>query len=287
MSHIVAIIQARMSASRLPDKVLLDIGGRPMLQWVVERTCRAKTITHVVVATTTDPSDDPVAEFCQSQNIAFTRGSVHDVLDRYYLAARKFKAGVVVRITADCPLVDPALIDQAVCALFTPPNQALNTDHCLLTTVHWDFIANRLPQPWWRTYPLGLDTEVFTFDALERAWREATELHQREHVTPFFYEGIPVEDFRFSSNKTSFVKSESPRGFKVGLLHHHEELGHHRWTVDTPEDLKLVREIAARFSDDHFTWLDVLALIEREPGLAQINAAVQHKTHLDVDERPR
>jgi len=287
MLHTVVIIQARMSSSRLPDNVLLDIGGRPMLQWVVERTRRAKTISQVVVATTVDPSDDPVAEFCRSQDIAFTRGSVHDVLDRYYQAAKEYEADVIVRITADCPFVDPELIDESVRALLGIRYSKSNHQPQIANIQYpiFDFVANRLPQPWWRTFPIGLDIEVFTFDVLEQAWQGAKELHQREHVTPFFYEGIPVEDLHFSSTKTSFAKSESPRGYKVGLLHHHEELGHHRWTVDTPEDLALVREVTARFSDDHFTWLDVLALFEREPDLAQINAAVQHKTHLDVDER--
>ncbi len=285
--NIVAIIQARMSSSRLPDKVLLPIEGRPMLQWVVERTRRALTISNVVVATTIDPSDDPVAEICQSQEIAFTRGSVSDVLDRYYQAAKEYRADVIVRITADCPLIDPALIDQAVCAMFTSPNEARDTDQCPLTTAHWDFVANRLPEPWWRTYPIGLDTEVFTFDALEQAWGQAEASHQREHVTPYFYEDIPVEDLHFSTNKIPLAKSISPRGFKIGLLHYHEELGYHRWTVDTPEDLELVRAVAARFPEDDFTWLDVLSLIHEEPDIAHLNAAVQHKTHLDVDERSR
>ncbi|MBC8506412.1 MAG: glycosyltransferase family protein [Anaerolineales bacterium] len=285
--NIIAIIQARMSASRLPSKVLLDIAGRPMLQWVVERTRKARTISQVVVATTTDPSDDTVVDFCRSQNIAYSRGSIHDVLDRYYQAAKEFKADVVVRITADCPFIDPELLDQAVCGLFTSPSEVIDSDHCPLTTVHWDFVTNRLPKPWWRSYPIGLDTEVFTFVALEQAWQQAKELHQREHVTPYFYEGVPVEDLQFSSDKIPLGKSISPLGFKVGLLHHDEELGHHRWTVDTPEDLAFVREVASRLPKDQFAWLDVLALLEREPEIMQINADIQHKTHLDVDDRQR
>ncbi|MBL7161552.1 MAG: glycosyltransferase family protein [Anaerolineales bacterium] len=288
MLHTIAIIQARMSSSRLPDKVLLDIGGRPMLQWVVERTRRARTISQVVVATTVDPSDDPVADFCRSQDIAFARGSVHDVLDRYYQVAKECEADVIVRITADCPFIDPGLINHTVRALFSINlDVGFSVDNSQLPIANFQFVTNRLPQPWWRTYPIGLDTEAFTFGVLEQAWREANESHQREHVTPYFYDGIPVNDLHFSANKSSLATSESPRGFKVGLLHHTEELGHHRWTVDTPEDLKLVREIVTRLPDDNFTWLDVLALFKREPDLAQINATVHHKTHLDVDERPR
>lgn len=274
---VVAIIQARMSASRLPGKVLLDIGGRPMLQWVVERTQRAQSVGQVVVATTVDPSDDAVAEFCKAKGYPLSRGSVQDVLDRYYQAAKSFQADIVVRITADCPLIDPELVYQSVTVLIA--------DHRPLTTDRLHFIANRLPQPWWRTYPIGLDTEVFTFTALERAWKEAQETHQREHVTPFFYEDVPAEDLHFSDNPLPLATSQSPRGFNVGLLHHSEELGHHRWTVDTPEDLELVREIIGRLPDDKFSWLDVLAIVERNPDLMRINAQIEHKTHLDVDNR--
>lgn len=285
--NIVAIIQARMSASRLPGKVLLDIGGKPMLQWVVERTRQAKTIGQVVVATTTDLSDEPVEGFCRAEGIAFTRGSVNDVLDRYYQAANEYNADVVVRITADCPFIDPGLLDQTVGVLFISPNGNHKSDHNPLTTAYWDFVANRLPKPWWRSYPIGLDAEVFTRSALERAWQQAKELHQREHVTPYFYDDVPFEDLKFSADKVPVAKSESPKGFKVGLLHHHEELGHHRWTVDTPQDLAMVREIASRLPKDQFTWLDIIDLLEREPELTQINAEIQHKTHLDVDDRQR
>ncbi len=283
---IVAIIQARMSASRLPGKVLLDIAERPMLQWVVERTKRAKTISQVVVATTTNPSDDPVVDFCRSQNFAYSRGSVHDVLDRYYQAAKDHDTDVIVRITADCPLIDPDLVDQTVRTLFIN-NHEVNSpvDNSQLPIASFQFVTNRLPKPWWRSYPIGLDTEVFTFTALEQAWEQAKELHQREHVTPYFYEGAPVEDLQFSSDKVPFAESESPNGFKVALLHHHDELGHHRWTVDTPEDLEFVREVASRLPHDQFTWLDVLTLLESEPEIMQINADIQHKTHLDVDNR--
>jgi spore coat polysaccharide biosynthesis protein SpsF len=277
---VVAIIQARMSASRLPGKVLLDIQGKPMLQWGVERVQRADSIDQVVVATTDDPSDNPVAEFCQSQGFAISRGSVQDVLDRYYQAAQNVQASVVVRITADCPLIDPQLIDQAVITLTSSL-----TDPGPQTAAPLDFIANRLPRPWWRTYPIGLDTEVFTFAALERAWMEARKPHQREHVTPFFYEDVPAEELHFSANPVSLATAQSPRGFMVALLHHVEELGHQRWTVDTPEDLELIRQIATLLPDDEFTWRDVLELVEKYPELSQINAQIEHKTHLDVDKR--
>ena len=172
MQNTTAIIQARMSSSRLPGKVLLDIAGQPMLVRMVERARRARSIEQVVVATTTDPSDDPIEQLCAERGYDCFRGSLPDVLDRYTQAARQFEAHTIVRLTADCPLLDPAVLDLTVEAL------AGN-----------DFAANRLPPPWTRSLPIGLDVEVVTREALERAWHEAQERYQREHVLPYIYEG--------------------------------------------------------------------------------------------------
>ena len=279
----IAIIQARMSSSRLPGKVLLDLGGKPMLEWVVERTRRAQYVSEVVVATTLDPSDVPVFEFCKRTDYRVDRGSVHDVLDRYYQAARHFQADVVVRVTADCPLIDPALIDDAVRLLLSGTG-ALDL-RLKLSASRFDFVANRLPPPWGRTYPIGLDVEVITFDALERAWRTAIPKHQREHVTPFLYEGTPVDQLKYSIPNTPYSSAMTPDGQHIALLHHTPDYGDLRWTVDTPEDLELVRKIVSYFPDDTFTWKDVLALVQEHPELSRINAQIQHKTHLDVDDR--
>ncbi len=281
----IAIIQARMASSRLPDKVLLDLGGRPMLAWVVERTRRAQTVDEVVVATTLDPSDDPVFEFCKQHGYRVGRGSAHDVLDRYYQVAKHFQADIVVRITADCPLIDPALIDEAVRLLFSRTGSL--ELRARLAATHFDFVANRLPPPWGRTYPIGLDTEVFTFAALEKAWKMALAKHQREHVTPYFYEGTPIDQLKYSVPGSPYSSAMTPDGQHIALLHHTPDYGHLRWTVDTPEDLHLLREIVSRFPDDRFTWQDVLALVQNEPALTQINAQVRHKSHLDVDPRNR
>ncbi len=273
---IIAIIQARRAASRLPDKVLLDIAGEPMLVRVVERTRRATALDGVVVATTTDPFDDAIEALCQQRGYAVSRGSMYDVLDRYYQAARLFQAGVIVRITADCPLIDPDVIDETVWTLFGLRNQrndageqatgaGLIRNSQFITPV-FDFTANRLPPPWKRTYPIGLDTEVCSFAALETAWKEATQPHQREHVMPFFY--------------------EQPDRFRTLLVNYKTDLGALRWTVDTPEDLALVRQIYAQFGGrDDFSWLDVLDLVQRHPDLGQINAAVQHKDYRQTDHR--
>ncbi|NWG32928.1 MAG: glycosyltransferase family protein [Chloroflexi bacterium] len=264
--NVVAIIQGRMSSSRLPGKILADIAGQPMLQRVFIRTSRSASVSQTIFATTTDPSDDPVAEYCDFSGIPFTRGSLYDVLDRYHQSAKEAKADVVVRITADCPVIDPALIDDCV-----------NT----LLDGGYDFAANRLPPPWGRTYPIGLDTEVCTFAALERAWKEAAEPHQREHVMPYFYEGVEL----ITDNRLLHT-GISPRGFRIALLHHTTDFGDYRWTVDTPEDLEFMRQVYARFDGrDDFSWKEVLDLVHDNPNLMRINAGVQHKTLKDIDQR--
>jgi spore coat polysaccharide biosynthesis protein SpsF len=269
----IAIIQARMASSRLPDKVLLDIGGQSMLKRVVERARRAKTVDQVVVATTRDPSDDPVAAYCGQNNYLCYRGDQYDVLDRYYQAARQFNAGVIVRITADCPVLDPEVVDDTVNIFLgadPPADRRLmirelgKADENL--RFPYAFVANRLPPPWGRTYPIGLDTEVCSFEALEIAWKEADQPHQREHVMPFFYDHL--------------------ERFGVLLVDFEEDHGEMRWTVDTPADLELIRQIFALFGErDDFSWLEILSLFKRRPELAQINAAIRHKTYNEIDNR--
>lgn len=271
--NIIAIIQARMGASRLTGKVLLDIEGEPMLVRVIERTRRAKSLTEVIVATSLDKSDDPIKQLCEARGYLCFRGSLRDVLDRYYQAARAYSADVVVRITADCPIIDPGVIDQTVAAFWGYGNQLITESEQpgkitspteVSSPPAWDFAANRLPPPWKRTFPIGLDTEVSTFSALERAWNEAILPHQREHVMPYLY--------------------EQKERFRVLVVNHDPEYGHLRWTVDTPQDLELLRQIYAHFKGrDDFSWLEVLELIDREPHLAMINAEVKHKAVTDID----
>jgi spore coat polysaccharide biosynthesis protein SpsF len=238
-----------MGSTRLPGKVLADIGGRPMLARVVERAQRARTLEECSVATSVEAKDDAVASLCREKGYPVYRGSAADVLDRYYQAAREFKAEVIVRLTGDCPLIDPGVIDTTVNAFLEaePPV---------------DLAANRLPEG--RTFPIGLDTEVCSFGALEQAWRSADQPHQREHVMPYLY--------------------EVPGRFRVLRVDHPTDHGRLRWTVDTPEDLELVREIYARFDNrDDFNWLEVVDLFQREPALAAINAQVEHRTFKDSE----
>lgn len=247
----IAIIQARMNSSRLPGKVLKDIAGEPMIARVLERARRASSVDDAMIATTTDASDDAIEAFCRERGYLVYRGSMFDVLDRFYNAAKMAQADVIVRVTADCPVIDPAVIDQTV-ALFHSSGA--------------DFACNRLPPPWKRTWPIGLDTEVCSFAGMERAWREATLPYEREHVMPFFY--------------------DQEGRFKVEVLDHDPDYGALRWTVDTAEDLALLREIFKRFEGrDDFTWEDVLHLVQREPELNLINAGVRHKVGTEVDSR--
>lgn len=248
--RVVAIIQARTASSRLPGKVLADLGGQPVLAWVVRRAQRARGIDQVVVATSVASEDAVIAAYCKEQGFACTRGELHDVLDRYVSAAHEYDADVIVRLTGDCPLIDPEILTDNLRTFLTaePP---------------LDFAANRLPGD--RTIPIGLDAEFCTMGALETAWREAQEPHQREHVMPFFY--------------------EHPQRFRTLHIKHSPDYGHYRWTVDTPEDLELLRKVVAHFADDGFSWMDVLKLFEQHPELAQINANVQHKGRRDIDMR--
>lgn len=247
----IAIIQARMSSSRLPGKVLRDIGGQSMLERMLTRVRRSTRIQQVIIATTTDPSDDPIAELCQAKGWPYFRGSLHDVLDRYYQTALHFKAATIVRLTADCPLIDPAVIDHTIEQFF-------------LAGV--DFAANRLPPPFHRTYPIGMDTEVCSFAALERAWREAQAPYEREHVMPYLY--------------------DEPGRFRTLLVNTQPDFGHLRWTVDTPQDLEVIQRVFTLFEGrDDFNYAELLALFANHPELQAINAGVPHKTYKDHDTR--
>jgi len=266
MKRVVGIIQGRMSSSRLPGKILADIAGQPMLQRVFIRTSRSASVSQTLFATTTDPSDDPVAEYCDFSGIPFTRGSLYDVLDRYYRAAKQVKADYVVRITADCPVIDPELI-----------NNVVNT----LLEDEYDFVCNRLPPPYPRTYPIGLDVEACTFKVLEQAWKKAKEPQHREHAMPYFYEGVQLS--AISRQRSEGISS---RGFRIALLNHITDFGDYRWTVDTPEDLEFMRQVYSHFDGrDDFNWKEVLDLVHDNPELMKINAGVQHKTLKDIDKR--
>jgi spore coat polysaccharide biosynthesis protein SpsF len=288
-----AIIQARMSSSRLPGKALIGVAGKAILQHMFERVEKAKYLDDLVLATTTDSSDDILEQFCKRQDIPCYRGSLPDVLDRCYQAASQFHADVIVRLTADCPLIDPNLIDLTVMAflgkplLQIPPHSSQLPDNSFPGVYPFDFAANRLPPPWKRTLPIGLDVEVSSFEALQRTWMEADQPYQREHVMPYLYEGVTFPKSNLSPGPGWYIdQGTSPRGFRVALLNHFPDFGSMRWTVDTPADLDFVREIYTHFEGQpDFDWQDILALLEKEPELGSINADVKHKSAFDVDQR--
>ena len=229
---IVAIAQARMGSTRFPNKVMQPICGTPMIGLLLERLSKAKYIDHIILATSSDPRNEPLTEYVRSLGFEVYLGSEDDVLDRYYRAAKATGADVVVRITGDCPLIDPQLVD-AVVGRFKENGV--------------DYASNTMPP----TYPDGLDTEVFTFKALEIAWTLAEDPRHREHVTPYIR-----------------VSKQFVRTNLAGETVYSGE----RWTVDEPEDFEVIRKVFEHFNPRRdFSWLEVLALRQEHPELFAAN----------------
>ncbi len=226
-----------MGSTRLPGKVLAPIGGEPMLARVVERASAARTIDRLVVATTTAPGDDPIVDLALERHWDVARGSADDVLDRYYQAAVEREATIVVRVTSDCPLIDPAIIDDVVARL-------RDRDA--------DYASNTL-EP--RTYPRGLDVEAMRFPALARAWHEDKNAGWREHVTPYLY--------------------RHPERFRLVGLSTDPSYADQRWSVDTAEDLDLVSRLWAALDDERAGWQAILAVAQAHPEWAALNADIR------------
>ena len=231
---VVAIIQARMGSTRLPGKVLRMLAGKPMLAQEIERVKESKKIDSLVLATSDQSQDDPVAALGESAGVKVFRGSEQDVLERYYLAAKVAGATVVVRLTGDCPLHDPKVIDEVI-------------EHFLAEGLDYTYIPTN--------YPEGVDTEVFSFKALEQAWKDARLPSEREHVTPYI--------------------RNHPELFKVGKEWTIEEgnyAGMH-WSVDTSQDFAFDEEVYKRWYREGqiFHKEEVLKLLQEEPELLEIN----------------
>lgn len=243
MDKVVIIIQARMSSSRLPGKVLKPLCGKPIVNHVVERASRAKLAQEVVIATSTDPSDDVLFKHCQENSIKCSRGSLNNVLDRYVQAGKEHKADIVVRVTSDCPLIDPEVIDKVISAF------KLNNA---------DYAANNLV----RKYPRGLDTEVVSFPVLEKIQQFDLKPYHTEHVTPYIYEN--KEQFSMVS-----VEADDEWAYPDW-----------RWCVDEPDDFEFVRRVydGVYPSNHQFLTKDVFEFIKANPSLPEINLAVQQKT---------
>ena len=234
-TKVVAIVQARMGSVRLPGKVMQSLTDKTVIEILISRLKKAKRIDQIVVATTTENSDDPLVSFLESKKISVVRGDRDDVLDRYVKAAKKTKAGVVVRITGDCPLVDSEIVDNLV------------ADY---QKGGVDYVSNIDPP----SFPDGLDVEVFSYEALLKADAKAKQKIQREHVTPFL---------RNNAN------------FRRRNVSHPKDLSSYRWTVDEPKDLVLMRKIFQYFAPEkEFSWKDVLKLRKQSPRLFNTNKGI-------------
>lgn len=236
---IVAIIQARMGSSRLPGKVLMDVGGVPLLRVMLDRVARSKKVDRIVVATSTLPIDDPIVDFCSTERVECFRGAENDVLSRYYECATNAGATTVVRLTGDCPLIDPAIIDDVV---------------NLFERERVDYAANTVP-PDTQTFPSGSDVEVFTYAALARANREVQDPHYREHVTFYFWR-------------------EPGAGFKTAQLRGTKDLSKYRLSVDYPADIEVTRKIVAELFPVNpiATLEDITDFLEAHPEIYALNS---------------
>ncbi len=248
MTGLVAIIQARMGSTRLPGKVLTDLAGRPVLAHVVERARRIPGVDGVVVATTERRQDEPVDALARELGVQVFRGSERDVLDRYWRAAEATGASAVLRITADCPLLDPVLSGEVVRRFWAETA---------------DYASNIHPP----TYPDGLDTEVVSLRALEAAWTEAKQDFEREHVTPFIW--------------------MNPARFRLANVQSGEDLSSLRWTLDEPGDLDFLNAVMDRLPAGHFAYADVLGVLGAHPELAKLNEGIERNAgfHASFDEQ--
>lgn len=230
-----AIIQARMGSTRLPGKVMRPLAGRPVLEHVIDRVRACSLVDDVVVATTTLRRDDVVVEAARSRGVRTYRGSDEDVLSRFYHASRGAEA--VVRVTADCPLFDPGLLERMLIRFHEHHAASDGTDYLSNTIV--------------RTYPRGLDAEIVTFEALERAFEQAVDPYEREHVTPYIY--------------------RHPELFRLEAFTGEPDLSHLRWTLDTEEDYRFLTEVYAALAapDAVFPMQAVLDLLDRRPDLVR------------------
>ncbi|MBL7797769.1 MAG: glycosyltransferase family protein [Saprospiraceae bacterium] len=251
MKKIVTVVQARTGSSRLPGKVLLDLLGQPLLLRMLERVRAASPAGIVVVATTTDPSDDPIEALCAQHGVPCYRGSVHDLLDRHYQAGLLFGADAVAKIPSDCPLIDPAVIHR-VFQFFLENN--------------FDYAGNLHPA----TYPDGNDAEIMSMPALHKAWTEAGRPLEREHTTPYFW--------------------ENPHLFSVGNITWETGLDYsmsHRWTIDYPEDFAFIRTVYEHLypKNPHFSLQDILDLTDQHPDIFALNSRYAgvnwYRNHLD------
>ncbi len=234
---VVAIIQARTSSRRLPGKIFEDISGRPLIERVIERVRLSESVDQIVVATSIESTDDRLEEHCSDRCIPLYRGSLEDVLARFRECAIRWKADIIVRITADDPLKDPGLVDEAV-------------GMCIKDKT-LDYVSNTLSF----TYPEGVDVEVFRRRALEKAHNEAVLASEREHVTPYIWKNLGL--------------------FRVAELVSRKNYSHQRWTIDDQNDLEMIRMIFKIYGKKVETahWEDIARWLDKREDILQINSA--------------
>lgn len=236
------IMQARVGSSRLHAKVLKELCGKTVLEHDVERIRQSKKVDDIIIATTTNEEDIAIVEVAQKCGAKVFRGSEQDVLDRYYQAAKEFNVENIIRITSDCPLIDPFVIDEVIEAY---------------ENGNYDIITN-VPNEWeTMSYPRGLDLEIFPFSWLEKAWTEATDQYDREHVSPYIYDNAKIR-FYYKYDK---------------------DYSMYRWTLDTPEDWELIRKIYEHFyhGEHDFYFEDIVEYMKANPEIANINSNVVQK----------
>ncbi|MEH1882887.1 glycosyltransferase family protein [Nostoc sp.] len=243
--RIVAIIQARMGSTRLPGKVMKQLCGQTVMAHVICRVQACPLVDEVVVATTTSLVDDVIVAEAERCGVKWFRGSEEDVLERYYLAAKKYSADVVVRVTSDCPLFDPEVLSQMLEYFKTETVEGLQID----------YLSNCLN----RSYPRGLDAEIFTYEVLEKAFEKAQKPYEREHVTPYIY--------------------EHPEKFSLHNQTNDEDISHYRLTLDTEDDWRLIESIYTNLYKDSeiFSTEEVISLFKEKPELATLNTHIQQK----------
>tara|TARA_B100002052_G_scaffold299188_1_gene336234 strand:- start:20406 stop:21173 length:768 start_codon:yes stop_codon:yes gene_type:complete len=232
---VVAIIQARMNSNRLPGKVLMNLANKPVLIHIVERLSYCKLIDSIVVATSNENSDDSIAELCSRNNIECFRGSLNDVLDRYYQSSKTYNAEAILRITGDCPVIDPIIVDAVV-------------DGYLKGNFDCYGLGGQFPD--------GLDCTVYSFRALEKAWKEAVLPSEREHVGPYIEKNMEL--------------------FNIGSLELFHGLEKERWTLDEPSDYEFLTKVFDGLYEPHKPFLvnDILKFLNNNPDLYKINSTI-------------
>jgi spore coat polysaccharide biosynthesis protein SpsF (cytidylyltransferase family) len=235
MKNILTIIQARYGSTRFPGKVLKKVLGKPLMWFLIKRLELVKIPNKIIIATGPFELNKPIVEFAQNYNIPYFTGSENDVLDRYYQTAKRFGGDIIVRITSDCPLMDPELIDKGL-EIFLKGK--------------YDYISNNHPE----TYPDGYDVEICSFKALEKAWKEAKLPSEREHVMPYIW--------------------NHPERFNITVYKSHIDLSNYRITIDEPEDLLVISKIYEHFKENwlYIRIMDVINFLNKNPNILKINA---------------